>query len=79
MLKTSAYGLGFQHFPRDPANVNAWKTMFVPNINDVKKIRLEVIDAIPLLVEKLRENVLLLRFFMYMYQYEFVSSFVGLL
>ena len=28
MLKTSAYGLGFQHLPRDLANVNAWKTMF---------------------------------------------------
>ena len=30
MLKTSAYGLGFQHLPRDLANVNAWKTMFDP-------------------------------------------------
>ena len=33
MLKTSAYGLGFQHLPRDLANVNAWKTMFDPYIN----------------------------------------------
>ena len=30
MLKTEAYGLGFQHLPRDLANVNAWKTMFDP-------------------------------------------------
>ena len=33
MLKTSAYGLGFQHLPRDLANVNAWNTMFDPYIN----------------------------------------------
>ena len=26
------YGLGFQHLPRDLANVNAWKTMFDPYI-----------------------------------------------
>ena len=32
VLKTAAFGLGFQHLPRDPANVNAWKTMFDPNI-----------------------------------------------
>ena len=32
MLKTSAYGLGFQQLPRDLANVNAWKTMFDPYI-----------------------------------------------
>ena len=37
MLKTSAYGLGFQHLPRDLANVNAWNTMFDPYIEkDVK-------------------------------------------
>ena len=24
------FGLGFQHLPRDLANVNAWKTMFDP-------------------------------------------------
>ena len=29
-LKTAASGLGFQHLPRDLANVNAWKTMFDP-------------------------------------------------
>ena len=28
VLKTAAFGLGFQHLPRDLANVNAWKTMF---------------------------------------------------
>ena len=28
LLKTSAFGLGFQHLPRDLANVNAFKTMF---------------------------------------------------
>ena len=33
MLKTSAYGLGFQHLPRGLANVNAWKTMFDPYID----------------------------------------------
>ena len=32
VLKTAAFGLGFQHLPRDLANVNAWKTMFDPNI-----------------------------------------------
>ena len=35
MLKTSAYGLGFQHLPRDLANVNAWKTMFDPYITGI--------------------------------------------
>ena len=29
-VKTKAFGLGFQHLPRDLANVNAWKTMFDP-------------------------------------------------
>ena len=32
LLKTEAFGLGFQHLPRDLANVNAWKTMFDPYI-----------------------------------------------
>ena len=35
MLKTPGCGLGFQHFCRDLANVNARKTMFVPYINNV--------------------------------------------
>ena len=30
LLKTSASGLGFQHLPRDLANVNAWKTYLIP-------------------------------------------------
>ena len=30
LLKTSAFGLDFQHLPRDLANVNEWKTMFDP-------------------------------------------------
>ena len=30
VLKTAAFGLGFQHIPRDLASVNAWKTMFDP-------------------------------------------------
>ena len=33
MLKTAAFGLGFQHLPRDLADVNAWKTMFDPYIH----------------------------------------------
>ena len=33
VLKTAAFGLGFQHLPRDLANVNAWKTMFELYIN----------------------------------------------
>ena len=32
VLKTAASGLGFQHFLRDLANVNAWKPMFDPYI-----------------------------------------------
>ena len=35
VLKTAAFGLGFQHLPRDLANVNAWKTMFDPYINNL--------------------------------------------
>ena len=34
VLKTAAFGLGFQHLPQDLANVNAWKTMFDP-CNDI--------------------------------------------
>ena len=30
VLKTAASALGFQHLPRDLANVNVWKTMFDP-------------------------------------------------
>ena len=35
VLKTAAFGLGFQHLPRDLANVNAWKTMFDPYISSI--------------------------------------------
>ena len=35
VLKTSTFNLGFQHFPLDPANVNARKNMFEP-CNDSK-------------------------------------------
>ena len=37
LLKTSAFGLGFQQLPRDLANVNAWKNMFDPYINRLLK------------------------------------------
>ena len=30
VLKTAAFGLGFQHLPWDLANVNAWKNLFDP-------------------------------------------------
>ena len=38
VLKTAASGLGFQHFPRDLANVNVWKTMFEPYIVNLDHI-----------------------------------------
>ena len=37
VLKTAASGLGFQHLPRDLANVNAWNTMFDPYNVKVKR------------------------------------------
>ena len=37
VLKTEGGGLGFQHLPRDLANINAWKTMFDPyNVNSTR-------------------------------------------
>ena len=36
VLKTAAFGLGFQHLPQDLANINAWKTMFDPYIRNSK-------------------------------------------
>ena len=47
------YGLGFQHLPRDLANVNAWKTMFDPYIPQ------KYIDVIPLLrsIKKLSADI----------------------
>ena len=54
MLKTSVYGLGFQHLPRDLANVNAWKTMFDPYINtanaDYNAVTRKVIGKSPFLL-----------------------------
>ena len=35
VLKTSGFALGFQHLPRDLANVNEWKIMFDPYIVDI--------------------------------------------
>ena len=32
VLKTAAFGLSFQHLPRNLTDVNAWKTMFDPYI-----------------------------------------------
>ena len=40
VLKTAAFGLGFQHLPRDLANVNAWKTKFDPYIQMKCKVLL---------------------------------------
>ena len=40
MLKTAAFGFGFQHLPRDLANVNAWKTMFDPYIDNWETIHI---------------------------------------
>ena len=37
VLKTAAFGLDFQHLPRDLANVNAWKTMFDPYIEPLRR------------------------------------------
>ena len=39
VLKTAASGLGFQHLPRDMANVNARKTMFDPYIENLDKTK----------------------------------------
>ena len=38
VLKTAASGLAFQHLPQDLANVNAWKSMFDPYINNLDQI-----------------------------------------
>ena len=35
MLKNSGFALSFQHLPRDHANVNEWKIMFDPYIEEV--------------------------------------------
>ena len=33
-LKTSGFALGFKRFPRDLADVNEWKIMFDPSIDE---------------------------------------------
>ena len=50
VLKTAAFGLGYQHLPRDLANVNAWKPMFDP-YNIVLYTCLQYFDLIELLVK----------------------------
>ena len=35
VLKTEGEARGFQHFPRDLANVNEWKIMFDPSIDSL--------------------------------------------
>ena len=40
VLKTAAFGLGFQHLPRDVAKVNALKTMFDPYIKQAHVFKL---------------------------------------
>ena len=37
-VKTSGFALGFQHFPRDLANVNEWKIMFDLSIIIINKV-----------------------------------------
>ena len=49
LLKTSAFGLGFQHLPRNLANVNAWETMFDPYMNTY----LSVLESLVKLHDKL--------------------------
>ena len=56
MLKTAAFGLGFQHLPRDLANVNAWKNMFDPYIN-ISSSSLNTSHAIGLVERKLYTSV----------------------
>ena len=38
VLKTLVFALGFQHFPRNLANVNEWKIMFDPSYKIVEKM-----------------------------------------
>ena len=42
VLKTTAWGPGFQHLPRDLTNVNAWKTMFDPYINKEEEEHMKI-------------------------------------
>ena len=50
VLKTAAFGLGFQHLPRDLANANAWKTMFNSYIG-LNYLCLEQIFMVPKMFE----------------------------
>ena len=45
VLKTAAFGLGFQHLPRDLANVNAWKTMFDFYSDDFRSLMSSVLQG----------------------------------
>ena len=45
VLKTAAFGLGFQYLPRDLANVNAWETMFDLYISKQCRPRLVAAEA----------------------------------
>ena len=40
MLKTSGFALGFQHLPRDLANINEWKIMFDLYIVCLEQLRM---------------------------------------
>ena len=45
MLKTSGFALGFQHLPRDLANVNEWKIMFDPySVNWYMHIHIDLVQ-----------------------------------
>ena len=39
-MKTSGFALGYQHFPLDLADVNAWKIMFDPSISNERRKKL---------------------------------------
>ena len=34
-LKASGFARGYQHFPQDLANVNEWRIMFDPSIDNI--------------------------------------------
>ena len=45
-LKTSRFALGFQHFPRDLANVNDWKIRFDPSIIIINNVPLYALKTL---------------------------------
>ena len=59
VLKIAISGLGFQHLPRDLANINAWKTMFDPYIG------LQLGTAAILVAGEGRGRMLLFRLFLH--------------